>query len=284
MSQQLRQLKSRIRSIEGTWKVTRAMEMVSMSKFKASMTPLDMGRKYFRKAEALFSNLFEAEGDSGSPFLMPRTGKGAIGLLVVTTDAGLCGPYNHQATDIAEKFIKEHPDRPVKLYVYGRKGQTHFKKRGLPVEKGFPALHGRPVGNFHAMMLNALVEAYEKEQIEEVYVVYTCFHNAMRRDPTVKKFLPIEPAKGKEQDVIIEAGREGILPEIIPMYLSCQLRLMILESLASEHSARMVAMKGAKDNAKELMGDLVLLRNKMRQTMITREVIEIISSAEALKG
>ena len=284
MSQQLRQLKTRIRSVESTWKVTRAMEMVSMSKFKASGIPLEMGRKYFEKIQSLFANLFAAQGDCGSSFLIPRSGKGAIGVFVITTDAGLCGSYNHQLTDLAEKFIEKHPGRPVKLYVYGRKGQTHFKKNGFVVEKGFSAIHGRPVGNFHALMLNALVKAYEDDQLDEVHVLYTVFHNAMRHAPVVKRFLPIDPSKGKQQDVIIEAGREGILSEIIPMYLSSQLRLWLLESLTSEHSARMVAMKAAKDNAKELMGDLVLLRNKMRQTMITREVIEIISSAEALKG
>ena len=284
MSQQLRQLKTRIRSIEGTWKVTRAMEMVSMSKFKSSGAPLEMGRKYFDRVQSLFANLFAAEGDCGSPFLIPKNGSGPIGLFVVTTDAGLCGAYNHRLTDLVGKFIQQHPGRSIKLYVYGRKGQTHFKKIGLSVEKGFPAVHGRPVGNFHAPMLNALVEAYEEGRLDEIHVVYTVFHNAMRHDPATKRFLPIEPSQGKRQDVIIEAGREGILSEIIPMYLSSQLRLMLLESLTSEHSARMVAMKAAKDNAKELMGDLVLLRNKMRQTMITREVIEIISSAEALKG
>jgi F-type H+-transporting ATPase subunit gamma len=284
MSQQLRQLKNRIRSVDSTWKVTRAMEMVSMSKFKASTGPLDMGRKYFERVQSLLAHLFASQTDTEDRFLRSSNGEGPLGLLVITTDAGLCGSYNQRLMDLVEEFISAHPGRQIKLYVYGRKGQAHFKKNGFSVAKSFPAVHGRPVGNFHAAILDALIGDFSEGLVDEVHVLYTVFHNAMRHEPFLQRFLPIAPPQVKQRDVIMESGSQGILTEIVPMYLSSHLRLMLLDSLTSEHSARMVAMKSAKDNAKELREDLVLLRNKMRQAMITREVIEIISSAEALKG
>ncbi len=260
------------------------MEMVSTSKYKATESPLNMNRKYFEKVQSVFTHLAGSEGgELKGPYFTPND-QDPVGLLVITTDAGLCGSYNNQILRLAEDFIQQHSRRGFKLFVHGRKGQGYFKKRGIPVEQFFPAFHGRMVGNFHAPILNALVKAFQDDLVGEVHVAYTIFHNAMKRQPIIEKFLNIEKPKVQSANFIVEYGREGVLAEIVPMYLSSRLRLMFLESLTSEHSARMVAMKSAKDNAKELEGDLVLLRNKMRQAMITREVIEIISSAEALKG
>jgi F-type H+-transporting ATPase subunit gamma len=202
----------------------------------------------------------------------------------VTTDAGLCGSYNNHILRLAEEFIGKNERRGVKVFVYGRKGLGFFKKRGVPVEKYFPAFHGRVVGNFCEPILNSLLKVHEEGLVGEVHVAYTHFVNAMKRNPVIEKFLNIEIPRVESKNFITEFGREGVLAEIIPMYLSSRLRLMLLEALSSEFSARMVAMRSAKDNAKELVGDLILLRNKMRQATITREVIEIISSAEALKG
>jgi F-type H+-transporting ATPase subunit gamma len=283
MSQQLRQLKTRIRSIEGTWKVTRAMEMVSTAKFRSVEKPLDMGRKYFNKVQALFATLAGMEGDLKGPYFTADAAE-PLALLVVTTDAGLCGSYNNQILRLAEEFFNAHRSRGVKLFVYGRKGLAFFKKKGIAVEQYYPAFHGRLVGNFYDPILNGLLKSYDEGRIGEVHIAYSHFVNAMKRTPVIEKFLPIEKPRVENRNFIKEFGREGVLAEIVPMYLSSRLRLMLLEALSSEHSARMVAMRSAKDNAKELVGDLILLRNKMRQAMITREVIEIISSAEALKG
>jgi F-type H+-transporting ATPase subunit gamma len=283
MSQQLRQLKTRIRSIEGTWKVTRAMEMVSTAKYRAVEKPLDMGRKYFNKVQALFANIAGLEEDLKGPYFTPDPGH-PIALLVVTSDAGLCGSYNNHVLRLAGEFIAKNKDRSIKLFVYGRKGLSFFKKRDVAVEKYFPAFHGRVVGNFCEPILNSLLKLYDEGMVGEVHVAYTHFVNAMKRVPLIEKFLHIEKPPVVNRSFITEFGREGVLADIVPMYLSSRLRLMFLEAMSSEFSARMVAMRSAKDNAKELVGDLVLLRNKMRQAMITREVIEIISSAEALKG
>ncbi len=284
MSQQLRQLKSRIRSVEGTWKVTRAMEMVSMAKFKSVVVALTMARAYFRKLETLFTHLFAAGVDETHAYFKTRS-KGAIGVVVITADTGLCGIYTDAVLRQADKVIAEHKGEDIKVYVYGRKGQAHFRKNGIPVHKFFPGAHGRVQTMFHRDILDAVIADYDQQLLKEVHVCYTVFKTPVKHEPTAEKFLNFEFKKqGGNENFAIESGARGILADIVPVYLSHRLRLMMLESLVSEHSARMVSMKSAKDNAKELMGDLVLLRNKMRQAMITKEVIEIISSAEALKG
>ena len=284
MSQQLRQLKSRIRSVEGTWKVTRAMEMVSMSKYRALETPLTMARAYFSKLDSVFNHLLAVEADVTHPYFMPRV-SGAIGLVVIASDTGLCGTHTEEILRQADKFIAARPTREIRLYVYGRKGVTHFRKAGLQVYKYEPGVHGRLTFSFHKGLFDAVIADYDKNALAEVHVAYAVFKTAMKRIPVVEKFLNIErkPVKGGE-NFIVESGTRGILTDVLPMYLSNRMRLMMLESFVSEQSSRMVAMKSAKDNAKELMGDLILLRNKLRQATITKEIIEIISSAEALKG
>ena len=282
MSQQLRQLKNRIRSIEGTWKVTRAMEMVSMSKFKGLESPLRMGRAYFEKVSSLLAGVAGVESGVTSPFLLKRDGP--IALCVISADTGLCGVYNYQLLRAAERFMEEHAGREIKLYVYGRKGNSYFRKKGVVPERFFAGKHGRISGDFHQDIYDVLTGDFLSGKVAQVFVAHTIFKNAMKYQPVVRKFLEVELPSVKSTDFIVEFGREGIVAELMPLYLSSRFRLMMLESLTSEHSARMVAMKSSKDNAKELMGDLILLRNKVRQAAITKEVIEIISSVEALKG
>ena len=284
MSQQLRQLKGRIRSVEGTWKVTRAMEMVAMSKFKALETPLDMTRAYFSKLESIALNLVRAdEGMAAHPFIKGHA-QGPIGLFVIGAEAGLCGIYNDHILKAADKFLKDQAGREVRIYTLGRKVAGHYRKSGHGPVKSYPGFHGRLKSDFHADVYNFLEGEFLQGRVSELYVAYTLFENAMRRHPTVKKLICIDVTPGGESNFIVETGPQGIGFDVLPMYVSNKLRLMMLESFTCEHSARMVAMRAAKDNAKELMGDLVLLRNKIRQAVITKEVIEIISSAEALKG
>lgn len=284
MSQQLRQLKSRIRSIEGTWKVTRAMEMVSMSKFKTLEGPLSMSRAYFSKLDSIFNNLLAVESGVTHPYFKQRT-EGPLGLVVITSDTGLCGTYTNEVLRQADQFMAAHKDRDIKIYAYGRKGAAHFRKKGFPVQKYVPGVHGRLTFSFHKDLFDAVMTDYDSNLLAEVHVVYSVFKTAMKHIPVAEKFLNIDrkPVQGGA-NFIVESGTKGILTDVLPMYLSNRMRLMMLESFVSEQSSRMVAMKSAKDNAKELMGDLILLRNKLRQATITKEVIEIISSAEALKG
>jgi F-type H+-transporting ATPase subunit gamma len=284
MSQQLRQLKSRIRSIEGTWKVTRAMEMVSMAKYKSIETPLHMARAYFESLESILNNLLSVEAGAANEYLKPRQ-EGAIGIVVITSDTGLSGTYTAEILRQADKFMEAHPGRTFRLYVYGRKGASYFRRNGHEVHKFVPGVHGRLAPAFHKTLFDAVMADYDNKELSEVHVCYSVFKNMMKHIPSTAKLLNVDHKLVKGSgDFIVESGSRGILSDILPMYLSNKLRLMMLEAFTCEHAARMVAMKSAKDNAKELMGDLILLRNKIRQATITKEVIEIISSAEALKG
>ncbi|MBF0386404.1 MAG: ATP synthase F1 subunit gamma [Candidatus Omnitrophica bacterium] len=282
MSQQLRQLKTRIRSIEGTWKVTRAMEMVSMSKFKALETPLKRGRAYFDKVRSIFMNVAGSDTTVKNDFMVKRNGP--LALFVISADTGLCGVYNYQLIRAAERFIEQNPGREIRIYVYGRKGAGHFRKKGLAITRAFAGVHGRLPVDFHRKMFEQMLADFKEHKVAEVHVAYTVFENAMKHHPKVVKFLNLDRPQVSNSNFILESGRDGMLAELVPLYLESWFRLMLLESFTSEYSARMVAMKSSKENAKELMGDLVLLRNKVRQAAITKEVIEIISSVEALKG
>ncbi len=264
--------------------MTRAMEMISMSKFKTIEPSLAMARAYFSKLDSIFNHLLGVESDVTHPYFKARS-KGASGLVVITSDTGLCGTYTDEVLRHADKFIAEHKGREVRVYVYGRKGATHFRKEGVQVDKYVPGVHGRLTFSFHKDLFDSVIADYDKNILSEVHVAYTIFKTAMKRTSVVEKFLKIDRKTGNGGgSFIVESGNKGILTDVLPMYLSNRMRLMMLESFVSEQSSRMVAMKSAKDNAKELMGDLILLRNKLRQATITKEVIEIISSAEALKG
>lgn len=291
MSQQLRQIKTRIRSIEGSWKITRAMEMVSMAKYKMMDQPLTMTRAYFQKLESMTFNLIGsvyARKPLNHPFLSMGTCVDQtvpIGLVVMTAETGLCGIYNDRVLKAADKFIKENGHRKIHLYLMGRKAVNHYKKQDLPIIKVFPAFHGKLKNDFHSIVYAMLTKDYIKNAISQVYVVYTQFFNAMRQEVNTVCLMPFDvPLKERQKDILLELDEENGINTIIDFYISNRLRLMIMESLISEYSSRMVAMKAAKDNAKELSEELTLMRNKLRQATITREVIEIISSSEALKG
>lgn len=263
-----------------------------MAKYKAIDSPLIMSRSYFKKLESIAFNLIRScdDEDVGClSFLKTSSGEDQnkpYGLLVVASETGLCGTYNDHVLRAADRFVAAHPGRKFQLYLMGRKAGGYYKRRRPEsIRRIFPALHGKLKLDFHMPVYQAVSEDFLKGAISEVYVAHTLFINAMKHEPVVKKLLSVEvPAAEHSGDFILEATSGSELADVMTMYVSNKLRLMCMESFASEYSARMVAMRASKENAKELMGDLILMRNKLRQATITREVIEIISSSEALKG
>lgn len=286
MSQQLRQLKTRIKAIDGIWKVTRAMEMVALSKFKAIESPLTMSRLYFEKLSSITHNLIASIPEEKHPFLSTaRPLEAPHALFVVSTDTGLCGGYNAHLHKTVMQYLNANSNQRNSLYALGRKASTHFTNRGLKPVHIFPSCHGKIRPEFFHSCYDRLAKDYLRGNIASVHVAYTSFYNPMKHHPTIKKLLPVERPEVISQTFELETGdQQNVLSEVLPLYVAHHLRLMIMESLTSEFSARMVAMKASKDSAKELMGDLILLRNKIRQAVITKEVVEIISSSEALKG
>jgi F-type H+-transporting ATPase subunit gamma len=284
MMRSLRRIKNRIRSIENTEKVTRALEMISVVKLNRIDNILYAIRPYLLKLESIVNNFINSTEQLSSPFLEERPHRQNLGLCLITSDSGLCGMYNDNIIRLAEEFIRIQGKDKIKLIAIGRKGLNYFKKRNLQILNSYIGLNGRYSDKISDEITNALTNIFLSGEVCEVYVAYTHYETALRYKPMIKKLLNIEAPGSQEIEYILEPNKERILEELLPRYISMQTRLFLLEAFSCEHAARTVAMKTATDNANELLERLILQRNKARQANITQEIMEIISSTEALKG
>ena len=285
MIQSLRSIKLRMKSVESTKKITRAMEMVSASKLNRMKSVLYASRPYFLKVEVLMHNVLKsADTALNHPLLKKRPEVKSIALFVVTSDAGLCGTYNHNMIRLTEEFVVKNGKDKVEIIAIGREAFNHFKKEGYRITDGYEDLHSRYSVEVASEIAEALKAMFLDGRVDEVYAAYTRFDSTLRHKPVIEKLLNIEASEKGEVEYIAEPDMKSVLDELLSWYLHERIRIIILNSFTSEHSARMIAMKMATDNAKDLMDSLTLSRNKARQAMITKEVIEIASSAEALKG
>jgi len=284
MIQSLKAIKNRIRSTENTQKVTAAMEMVSVAKLSKTEKPLFALRPFVFGLEDIMHNLIASEPVSAHPFLEVREGPGRICLCVITSDSGLCGVYNNEIIRQAESFINSRGREKIDLICVGRKGFNYFKKYEFNILNAYVGLNGRYSAQAVDKILNNLTDVFVSGKASQVYLAYTHFKTALLHEQKVEKFLNLERGPVSATSYILEPDKERLLNAIIPQYISLRLKLIILDAFTAEHSARTVAMKAATDNAKDLLQGLVLLRNKVRQANITQEIMEIISSSEALKG
>lgn len=297
----LRQIKRRIRSVESTKKITRAMQMVSTAKFKRSENMLYTGRPYYLKLDSILQKLITSlrpEELGMHPLLEERAVKKNIAVCVITSDSGLCSVYNNNIIRVTEDFMAQHGKEKIKLVAIGRKGFAYFSKRGVTITKSYVGLHGRYSPDTADEIAGELTRMFLSGEADEVYIAHTHFGSTARYHTRVRKFLNIVPAppgvktvepkepaaKEGETEFIAEPSIEKILKDLIPRYISVKTRLILLDAFTSEHSARMMAMQTATDNAVELIDSLTMLRNKARQASITGEVLQVASTAEALKG
>ena len=297
----LRQIKRRIKSVESTKKITRAMQMVSTAKFKRSEDVLYTGRPYYLKLDSILQKLIislKPEELGVHPLLEERVEKKNLAVCVITSDSGLCSVYNNNIIRVAEDFIAQHGKEKIKLVAIGRKGFAYFAKRGVKIAKSYVGLNGRYSPEAADEISDYLVGMFLGGEADEVYIAHTHFGATMRYHTRVRKFLnivphapgvrttePKDPAeKQGEIEFIADPDIEKILKDLIPRYISVKMRLILLDAFTSEHSARMMAMQAATDNAVELIDSLTMLRNKARQASITGEVLQVATTAEALKG
>lgn len=285
MAQNLNVIKARIKSIEGTSKVTRAMEVVSSVKLNRVKAMLHASRAYFARIESLLCEMMANVDNISSPLAEKRSACDKIALCVMASDAGLCNVYNYSVINAAEDFISKFPPGKIVLVLAGKEAHSHFKKKAIPIAASYTELHGRYSDEISKKMCGSLVGMFLNKDVDQAYIAYTHFGSTLRHKPAVEKFLNLEfkPCE-KKTEYIIEPDASGVLEALVPHYIEEKFRLALLNAFTSEHSARMVAMKSATDNARELIDTLTLLRNKARQASITKEVIEIASAAEALKG
>lgn len=289
-----REMRLRIKSVKNISQVTRALETVSASKVRKAINAVMATRPYATKAWQVLKHVSEQPGrDSLHPLLAQRDEVKNTLVVVITGDRGLAGAYNSNVIRfVAQRFDKSAT--PTQYIAVGRKGRDLLIRRGKKVIADFSNLPAAPSFADISAIGRLAVEEFNTHKVDEVHLVYTSFVNMGRQTATVKKLLPLElDGEGRVRDFEhnshgpaaayeYEPDMRGILDEIIPRFTALQVYQAVLESQASEHAARMVAMRNATDNAKELVGALQLAYNKVRQQGITNDILDIVGGAEAL--
>jgi F-type H+-transporting ATPase subunit gamma len=289
-----REMRLRIKSVKNISQVTRALETVSASKVRKAINAVTATRAYATKAWQVLKHVAEQPGrDSLHPLLSQRKFVKNTLVVVITGDRGLAGAYNSNVIRFAAQRFDSNPV-PVKYLAVGRKGRDLLYRRGKNVLAEFSNLPAAPTFADVSAIGHLAVEEFRKGEVDEVYILYTNFINMGRQIATVKKILPLEldgegrvmeyenKSSGPAAAYEYEPDMRVILDEIIPRFTALQIYQAILESQASEHAARMIAMRNATDNAKELVGALQLAYNKVRQQAITNDILDIVGGAEAL--
>ncbi len=287
----VREFKRRIRSVKNTQQITKAMEMVAAAKLRRAQESAEASRPYTETLQGTLARLAAVSFDVRHPLLDKREDVRKVGYVVVTADRGLCGAYNTNIIRIVEQSIQED-DRNLEtgIIAVGRKARDFYRKRGR-VDAEFVNL-GDNVSYADAReVAQYVMNAYENGEIDEVYLVYARFINALRQIPTVTQLLPLETPEEDTSsestriiDYLYEPSAEEILLTLLPKYVGSQIYHAMLEGKASEHGARMTAMGNATENAGEIIDSLELAMNKARQAAITDEILDIVGGAEALKN
>jgi F-type H+-transporting ATPase subunit gamma len=283
MPQSIKQIKNRIRSVENTEKVTNAMQMISVAKLNRMEGSLFSMRPYASKLGSLMYNLLGLSSGLSMGYLREEPASKDVALCVITSDGGLCGAYNQNIIRVADDFVRKYGKGRVKLIPVGQKGLSYFRSKSAEITNSYVGLNGRFSADVCARVTGELTRMFLSGSVDSVHLAYTCFENSLTHKPVIERLLRIEPVKMKPVEYIVEPDIKSILADLIPRYLSAKMQLVFLEAFTSEHAARIISMKTATDNAKELLGGLVLLRNKLRQYGITQDILEISSSVEALK-
>ena len=284
MAQSMKQIKNRVRSVESTKKVTAAMQMISVAKLNRIEEDLFTLRVYASRIESLMYNLAGLSQDFASDYFKKKAADSDIALCVVTSDSGLCGVYNQNIIRVTEEFLRKNDAKKVRLILVGRKGLSYFRNKPVKIVNSYTGLNAKYTQDSCDKITKELVQLFLGGEAGSVYLAYTYFKNSLIQKATIQRFLSIEAKEVKPQEYLIEPDLESLLTDLIPRYLSVKMHLVFLEAFTSEHAARIVSMKTATDNAKELLEGLVLLRNKVRQAGITQDILEITSSVEALRG
>jgi len=285
----LKDIKKRIGSVKNTRQITKAMKMVSAAKLRRAQDAVVAARPYANKMHAVLSSLALRE-ESEAHALLKERGKGRALVLLLTGDRGLCGGFNGNVSKGAERFIRANADgfEGYDLMIVGRKGREYLKSRqGMNIVKVYENITGSISYSTAALIGQEVVEGYVAEKYDAVFFIYNAFRSAISQDVTIDKLLPIVPkavAEGAHvAEYLYEPSRGEVLEQILPKHVEVQIFRGLLESVASEHGARMSAMDSASKNASEMIGKLTLQYNRARQAAITKELMEIISGAESIK-
>jgi F-type H+-transporting ATPase subunit gamma len=267
------------------------MNMVAAARLRSTQTKMENFGPYARKFSEVLGNLAGQINPDVHPLLSKREKISRVELLHFTADRGLCGSFNMNSINKAEKWIKEQGTKglDVRLTLVGKKGRDYFRRKTVPVTAAHTNIYGTADISFVNKMTAGFIQRFMAGEIDEVYVLFSRFLSMARQEPTLLKLIPIEPpkqegAEAAKVDYLYEPSSEQLLVDLLPKHISVQILNAFLQQETSEHAARMAAMDNATKNCSELIGSLTLIYNKARQAAITAELMDIVGGAEALRS
>ena len=288
-----KEIQKRMKSINDTMKITNAMYMISSMKLQHARKKLADTEPYFYSLQQAFSRILRHIPELESIYFketenIPREKK-RIGYVVITADKGLAGAYNHNVIKLAHELFEEGGQN--KLFVLGELGRHYFSKEGLPVDTQFHYTVQNPSLHRARMITDRVLELYQKNELNEVYLVYTRMENSVVVTAEKRKLLPLSkesfsvkvPADVYQEELKVEPSWDEVLNSLVPNYVNGFIYGALVESYASEHNSRMMAMQSATDSAKQILAQLTIEYNRVRQAAITQEITEVISGAKAQK-
>jgi F-type H+-transporting ATPase subunit gamma len=282
----LKAIRRRVSSVRNIQQITKAMKMVSAARLRRAQEAAFAARPYAEKLEAVLQNLASQRQTLAHPFLTAREEQN-IDLLLITSDRGLCGGFNTNLVRTAEAFIREHAGQKVTLALVGRRGFDYFKRRPVTIAEQHINLFGRLTPTLAHEIGSRMGQRFLTGESDSMYVLYARFRSALVQVPTIDCVLPIvaqeRPAGQVPLEYLYEPEPQELLASLLTRYVDMLIYRAMLESVASEHGARMTAMDNATNNAVEMIDRLTLDMNRARQAGITRELLEIVSTSEALK-
>jgi F-type H+-transporting ATPase subunit gamma len=287
-----KEIRTKIKSVQNTRKITKAMEMVAASKMRKAQETMRHARPYGDKIRTIAAHLAHANTEYRHPFLVKREDVKDVGLIVITTDKGLCGGLNTNALRLALAKIKElqGEGRKVQLTAIGNKGFGFMQRFGGNIVSHLVGVGDKPHMDRLVGPVKVQIDAFSQGKIGALYIVYTRFINTMKQEPVVEQLLPLpadrlkkdERAARENWDYLYEPEARVVLEQLLTRYVEQIIYQAVAENIASEQSARMVAMKAASDNASNVIDELTLVYNKSRQAAITKELSEIVGGAAAV--
>jgi len=283
-----KEIRTKIKSVQNTRKITKAMEMVAASKMRKAQDRMRTSRPYGEKIRNVAAHISKANPEYKHPFLVSRDSVKRVGLIVVTTDKGLCGGLNTNALRLALNKIKEWQalGEEIEVCTLGNKGLGFMQRLGMKISSQVTGLGDKPQMEKLIGALKVMLDGYTQDRFDRLLIIYTKFINTMKQEPVVEQLLPLSgDALGAPEgswDYIYEPDAKVVLDQVLTRYVEALIYQGVAENMASEQSARMVAMKAASDNAGKVIDELTLIYNKTRQASITKELSEIVAGAAAV--
>jgi F-type H+-transporting ATPase subunit gamma len=286
----LRDLRRRTRSVKNTQQITKAMKMVSAAKLRRSQDAILSARPFARKMLEVLNSLATRANPEGHPLLAVREPR-RVDVVIVTSDKGLCGSFNANILKTAENFVRRTECDDLGLQLVGKKSRDYFRRRDYKIRREFVDIFRNLGYDTAGAVARPILSRYSAPEsadgVDAVFLIYNEFKNVMQQDVVVERLLPLEKLhferREEELDYIYEPGPAAIYDAVIPRHVEYQVWRALLESAAAEHAARMTAMENATKNASELIEQLTLTMNKARQASITKEILEVVSGAEAIQ-